>query len=409
MHNQQGQPGKFERKQALSFKQRAVRGLTWTLSGYGANQALRLGGNLILTRLLFPEVFGLMALVQVFMQGLEMFSDIGIAPSIIQNKRGNDPVFFNTAWTIQVVRGFALWICTCLIAWPAAQFYDEPMLRQLLPVTGITAFISGLNSTKLAISNRQMVLGRLTLVELGSYFLSLMVTIVGAWMYRSVWAIVVGGIVGALAYMILSHIAIEGERNRFYWEREAFRELHQFGRWVFFSTALAYLVGQGDRLLLGRLMDVRFLGVYTVAAMMSRVVTQSISQMGNRVLFPSFAELIREHPERLYPILRKCRCIMIALSWCASLFFIVFGKELINFLYDDRYADAGWMLQIFPIGTLVSILGFTYDNVLLAKGKTFAISALLVFQVSVQIAAIFLGAYWGAIRGDHWHRMHRLD
>ena len=89
-----------------SLKKQAVRGTIWTVFGYGSSQVLRFGGNLILTRLLVPDLFGLMALVQIFIRGLSLFSDIGIRPSIIRSDRGDDPIFLNTAWTIQVIRGF---------------------------------------------------------------------------------------------------------------------------------------------------------------------------------------------------------------------------------------------------------------------------------------------------------------
>ncbi len=120
--------GETDQKSSLTLKQRAIRGSLWTLSGHTSSQILRLGSNLILTRLLFPEAFGLMALVQTFIIGLEMFSDVGIRPSIIQNHRGNDPSFLNTAWTIQVIRGFMLWLGACLMAIPAANFFHQPML-----------------------------------------------------------------------------------------------------------------------------------------------------------------------------------------------------------------------------------------------------------------------------------------
>lgn len=394
-----GQLIKADGQQSLSLKQKVIRGAVWTLSGHGMNQVLRLGGNLILTRLLFPEAFGLMALVQLFIQGLEMFSDTGAASSIIQNKRGNEPAFLNTAWTLQVGRGFMLWVGSYLIAWPAAQFYNEPMLTQLLPVSGVTSFIAGLNSTKLFTANRQLVLGRLTLVELGSYTVGLVLMIIWAWIYRSVWALVGGAIVAALVKMVLSHTAFDGERNRFYWEPEAFRALHQFGRWIFFSTALTFLAGQSDRLILARLVNVRFLGIYTVAQTLSRALSIAIHATGSRVLFPSYAELVRERPEQLYLNLRKTRLILIALSYCVSLVFIIFGQQLIDFFYDNRYADAGWMLQFFAVGSLVSILAQTYDNVLMANGQTFAIAALLVIQLTVQVTAMFLGAHWGGHKG----------
>ena len=64
----------------------------------------------MLTRLLFPEAFGLMALIQTFMIGLAMFSDLGIGPAIIQSDRGEDPDFLNTAWVMQILRGICLWL-----------------------------------------------------------------------------------------------------------------------------------------------------------------------------------------------------------------------------------------------------------------------------------------------------------
>jgi O-antigen/teichoic acid export membrane protein len=104
-----------------SLKTLAIRGAIWTIAGYGAGQLLRLGGNLVLTRLLEPKLFGLMTLVFVFITALHLFSDLGIGVSVIQNKRGDDPVFLNTAWTLQVVRGVFLWalrLVDCLACFP---------------------------------------------------------------------------------------------------------------------------------------------------------------------------------------------------------------------------------------------------------------------------------------------------
>ena len=58
---------------------RAMRSSALTVGSYGTQQALRLASNLILTRLLFPEAFGMMALVYMVIQGLNMFSDAGVS------------------------------------------------------------------------------------------------------------------------------------------------------------------------------------------------------------------------------------------------------------------------------------------------------------------------------------------
>ncbi|MGP0128788.1 MAG: hypothetical protein ACTMUB_05845 [cyanobacterium endosymbiont of Rhopalodia musculus] len=67
----------------------------WTIADYGESQILRLGGNVILTRLLVLELFGLMALINTFVQSLNLFSDRDIKTTIIRSPRGEDPVCLN--------------------------------------------------------------------------------------------------------------------------------------------------------------------------------------------------------------------------------------------------------------------------------------------------------------------------
>ncbi|TAF68433.1 MAG: polysaccharide biosynthesis protein, partial [Oscillatoriales cyanobacterium] len=126
-----------------SEKKLAIKGAIWTIISYGGSQILRFGSNLILTRLLLPELFGLVGLAYVFIVGVHLFSDIGLGPSIIQNKRGDDPEFINTAWTMQIIRSFFVWLCVMLVTWPVATFYQEPRLLWLIPVIGINTLIGG--------------------------------------------------------------------------------------------------------------------------------------------------------------------------------------------------------------------------------------------------------------------------
>ena len=121
-----------------NLKKRAISSGIWVSAGYGLQQVLRFGSNLVLTRLLFPEAFGLMAIIQTVMIGLTMMSDIGIQPSIVQNKRGNEPIFLNTAWTIQVIQGLLIFLVVLVTAPFFAEFYHEPLLAHLLPVVGLS-------------------------------------------------------------------------------------------------------------------------------------------------------------------------------------------------------------------------------------------------------------------------------
>src|SRR2546426_294757 len=84
----------------------ALRGSAWTLVGYGGSQVLRLAAMLVLARyLLDPKAFGLAALINVFLTGLHMLSDLGLGTGVIQHRRGDEQAFINTAFLIQAGRG----------------------------------------------------------------------------------------------------------------------------------------------------------------------------------------------------------------------------------------------------------------------------------------------------------------
>ena len=212
------EPVETAREAARSFRAKLARGSLWALVGHGGAQLLRLGGNLVLWRLLYAEAFGLMAIVNVFMQGLAMFSDVGIGPSIIQNRRGDERVFLDTAWTIQALRGFALFGVAVVLAIPVANFYHQPELASLIPVVAFGSILAGFNSTSLFTVTRRIALGRLTLVDLVSQAIGLAAMVVVALATKSIWALVVGGLVYNAARLALSHVVLPGPRNQLRWD-----------------------------------------------------------------------------------------------------------------------------------------------------------------------------------------------
>ena len=149
-----------------SLKKLAIRGAIWTILNYGTAQVIRFGSNLILTRLLVPEYFGLITVVHTLRIGLELFSDLGIAQSIVNSKRGDEPAFLNTAWTLQAIRGLLIWIFCLLITFPVAKFYNDDRMVWLIPIVGFCSVLDGFISTSIHTLHRKMDLGKLTVYEI---------------------------------------------------------------------------------------------------------------------------------------------------------------------------------------------------------------------------------------------------
>ena len=358
-------------KEPSSIKKKAYRGAVWTIVGYGGSQGLRFVGNLILTRLLVPELFGLMALVNTFRMGLILFSDIGIRPSIIQSQRSDDPDFLNTAWTLQALRGGWVWLGCWLIAWPVSQFYADSRLMWLIPLVGVTAFISGFNSTSLATLNRKLQIGKLTLFEIVVQGLGLAIMIVWAWLWPSIWALVAGSIVSTIFKLIWSHRLNSGSSNRIAWDKAAVKEIMTFGVWIFIATAMMFLANQADRLILGKLFSLELLGVYTVAFTLADLPRQIVQRLSRQIIFPVISNYAGKLDRKSLrqKILRKRWFLLMGLSFLVT-GLVCFGDFLILALYDERYRQAAWMLPILALGLWPLILSNTVDQALYAVGNS---------------------------------------
>jgi len=384
---------------AGSLRARAVSGSIWTVAGHFGDQALRLAGNLVLTRLLFPEAFGLMALVQVVMQGLQMFADTGTAGSVIQSKRGNDPEFLNTAWTIQVIRGGALWVMTWLLAWPAAALYNQPELMWMIPVVGLQAVVGGFQSPAILSLQKNVHIRPIVIRDLVARTAALVVMVVAAIAWQSVWVLVIGAVLQIVSKTLLSYLLLPGLRPRFTWNPDAAREMFRFGRWIFLSTAVTFLLQQGDKLVLGTMITASELGVYAIAAFLSRAVLEAMLKLNRHVMFPVYSELANKSPERLRNRYLRARLTLLAMFLPPIWVLCIAGEPIVGFLYDSRYAQAGWMLQILSIGIIGAVVSVSAGSVLLAKGDSFRFMILQVTRGAMLIAGMALGGFLGGFEG----------
>lgn len=369
----------FSALKGHGLKGKSIRGSLLTVLNFGAQNVIRLGGNLILTRILFPEAFGLMALVQVVMAGLNMFSDLGLRMSIIQSERGDDPRYLNTAWVMQIVRGAFLWLLTLILASPVAAFYEAPILAQLLPVVGLTAILQGFNSTKIATAGRHLALGRLTAIEIASRFLGLVVLVVLALWLETVWALVLGGLIAPLLIACLSHIALPGPANRFQLDSASARQLFDFGKYIFLSTIAGFLISQADRAILGKFISLSDLALYSIAFFLATLPKMVMTKLSDSILFPLYSHALRDETENRWNKLAKARFLVVGTSVALSAGLAICGDWLIVLLYDTRYEAAGPLLILIAIASMPSLIAGGYGMVILARGH----SRLYAFQLVV--------------------------
>jgi len=339
-----------------SLRWKTIKGAVITTSGYSIGQILRFVSNLILTRLLLPEFFGLMAIVNVFMIGLNMLSDIGLRPNIIQSSSSNNPDFLNTAWTIQIIRGVAIWIICLVLGYSMSIFYNEPLLKWLIPVAGISQLITGFASTNLITNNRDLNMFKLTLIDLGAQIITTLIIIFIALIKPTVWVFVFGTIIGSMVKMLASHYWLPGIRNRINWDFKIVKELFGFGKWIFISTVLSFASNSMGSLIMGKLVTMSEVGVFSIAVTLSKVVEGVYGQISQKILFPVYNK-IKDYPiDEIRKRVRKIRLGVLLIFLPVLWILFLFGEEIVNLLFDDRYQGAGWILRIFSLGLMPVII-----------------------------------------------------
>lgn len=420
---------------APTLAQRTVAGGAWTVGGYLALNILRLGTNLVLVRLLAPDIFGLAAWLATVLTGLQMFSDVGIGPAIIQNPRGEDERFLRTAYTVQVLRGLTMFAIGCALALPLAQLYGIASMRYLIPVVAFAAVIEGMRSTAFFRMNRRMRMRDLTLLEMSRTTLQSGMTILVAWHWPSVWALLIPMLSGIAFEAVVTHLLMRDRRDGFGWDRDCARMLFGFGKWVFISTLLTFVANSSDKLVFAKIFSLEELGIYYIALVLATMPTQALLKIGQRVVFPAYSQVARALQRRVEPagfdviagadvgapdpavwageqeaanaewqrgaerfrrVFTRVRRVLLLMGAFAVSGLIATGPALVHVLYPSNYAAAGWMLQILAAGAWFQVLEVTNGSAMLALGQPRWVAQSMAFKVAALAVLIPLLAWqWG--------------
>lgn len=354
---QSGAPGAgltMRIKQLIS--NRIAVAIGWTALVTIVSQVLRLASTLIMTRLLVPEMFGVMAIVLSVHIILANLMDIGLRAAIIHSPRGNDPELLNTAWTIQIIRGFVISFVVLMIALAlpgisgsglisADTAWASPALPLVLAVTCLSPILNSFESTNTITAERNLALKRFTSIKLAAQLISFACMVLIGVLTRSIWALVAGSIIATIVVTVLSHTMLPGIRNRLAWNKEARTELAKYGSWVLLSSAATVLAAQADRLFFGGLIDSGTLGLYSIALNLALLVEMLASTCVWSVFMPALSEAHRESFDNFRRKYFKLRLLLDAglVTTAGGLF--AAGPLVIEILYDDRYLAAGNMLQ----------------------------------------------------------------
>lgn len=391
-----------------SLRTRSRNAASWTVLQLVIGNAMRLGSNLILTRLLAPEAFGLVGLAMTVITAMSLLSDIGIGRSIVREPDGDTTPFLHGAWRAKVLRGATiaagvllaaalLWLLGPTLA-PEGSAYADPVLPGLIAATALMALTQGLGSTCAELASRRMQTGRIVIVTLAGQAVTILSTLIAAWLFPSVWAIAIGMVVGAVFGLILSHTAYPGPRMAWNPDPEIAARIWTFGRWIILSSSLTFLQTNADKLVLAALLGPTAFGHYVIALIWVEAGQMLFSTLMGRIAYPAFSEVgltRRADLPRLYRRLQR-----LADAYLLATFLVLhFGAGLvIDLLYTDAYADSAHYLALGAFTLLVARFRPGHE-LLISLGDSRALAAASTLRTIALGLALPLGWYLGGIDG----------
>lgn len=371
--------GRVPKKGSLTRQMMSASG--FSALGTVGQAVLRLGSNLITTRLLFPEAFGLIAIVVTIQSLCLLVTDVGISRSIVRDKDGEDPRYLQVAWTMQtmVLIGVAVMMLLAagLVGWigpvlsTSDSVFADPTLPWLIAFCALTPIATiGLTPAQI-VASRRLQEGRLALFTFLSQLLGTVVVIGTLYMVPSVWVLAIGLIVQALIRSILSLIMFPypGLKPWPLFDRDLMRRQWQFGRFVLLTSPLNFFFKQGDRLLLGAMLDARTFGFYVIAMVWVEAIRTAAEKIMNSVGYAGIAQVVRDRPERLAAVYPRYQAAM-ALLFVGSAFAVVLiGPSVIRALYEEEYAPVADFLVLLGL-MLVFVRFYAVGTVKLAQGRS---------------------------------------
>ncbi len=347
-----------------SLAEKTLRSGAWVGISSGIARLLKFVRAVILARLLAPADFGLMAIVLVFTRGFDIVSQPGFSAAIIhRTDRVKEAV--DVAWGALIARG-ALSAGIVFAAAPVvATFYEEPALVSLIRAIACIFLIQGLSNSHLILLRKEMDFKRLTLFEVVTAVLELVVVVAVAWVYRSVWALIIGQILHAVLRVIVS-FCIVPDRPRLSFDRRLLGELFRYGKFITGATTLMFLSGNIDNAVVGKVLGMDALGYYALAFGLASLPTTNIAPVITKVMFPAFSKLKGSLPALRQAYLKLVRVVAtVTLPMACGI--AVLAPEIVRVVYGAR-----WLPMVAPVYVLCVFGGL----------QAFSVSARPVFDGS---------------------------
>lgn len=338
------------------------------MSANASQLFLRLLSTVVLTRILDPSAYGVLAIVAAIQIIVSLTTDLGIYPYVVKSNKAHEAQFLNEVWTIRLIRGI---INTCVIFLLApfiAQYARLPEIEDVIKAASIIPFLEALTSMSFATAAKEGRIKLLTISELIPAVLGIIFSIILCYVLDSYWGVIIAGYISAACKIYLSYSLFDDAVRVPVFSLQAVKDIWAYSKYILPSSFISLVIGQIDKIVLARILPLKELGLYNVASNLGLAPIALVSSYSSRILYPIFSKSFTHYPENknrvFYETDKKIRClILFSFGLFCSL-----SDLIVNLLYDNRYNGASKYLFVLSLYSVISYVVSISNEALLAFG-----------------------------------------
>ncbi len=373
--------------QAGSILARTALGASWVVAWRVMTRIVGVASTLVLVRLLSPGDFGLVALATTFALALDVCLSLGVEDQIV---RSRDPrrELYDTAFTMNAARCVIVTALILLLAEPAAAFFGDARLREVLYALAVSAILTCAVNVGVVDFRRSLSFDKEFKLHLLPRLAGLVAVLLSAWLLRSYWALIIGILVTRVTAVVVSY-AMHPYRPRL--SLRAWRELVGVSAWSWAISVVSVVRDRADSLVVGRVLGPAPLGIYAVSVEVATLPTNEVISPVCRACMPGFAETLRGgETTDLRTSYVRIIALMALLTLPAGLGTSLVAGPLVTLAFGPGWTEAAPLISVIAVAGTLSLCGQVSSALLLAQAALRTIFGITLASALLRVTLLVL-------------------
>jgi O-antigen/teichoic acid export membrane protein len=376
----------------MSLKQKSVSGFVWSFVDNLGNQGVQFVIGIVLARLLTPKDYGIIGIITVFLAVSQSFIDSGFTQALIR-KENVTQKDFSTVFFFNLAVGIGCYFLFFSLAQFISDFFNEPLLVDLLRVLGITLVINSIAIIQRANLTRQINFKLQSKISIAANVVSGAIGIILAYRGWGVWSLVWRNLSLSAFQTILLWI-FNKWKPTFEFDRISFRNMFHFGSRLLVAGVVDKIYLNIYYFMIARFFSPAELGLYTRADQFKNLFSQNLNMTIQRVSYPVLASM--QHDDvRLRLGYQKVLKLTMFLSSVLMLGMASVARPLVLLLLGEKWLGSVEYLQLLCLVGLFYPLHALNLNILNVKGRSDLFLKLEVLKKILVVPALLIGIYFG--------------